>query len=167
MDFYSFFDKVLEKSWIIALLGLILGLIFTIISTINFYKAITNPFLSYTLIISNFERFNPPPHPLFVFKDNLECEALYSLIKEPIDRKILLTGLTSDSPTILKVNVGIKFKAKKIYETEKVLVIQAVNTDLLGAVETLHLDKKKGIFLRTISGFARGGHIYAEKGTCK
>jgi hypothetical protein len=103
--------------------------------------------------------------PNYSFSDNLSCASQYSTNKDFKDKHISLIGLTSDSPKALFSGIGMTSPLKKIYEDEKLLVVQLV-AFASGGVDTIHLNKKTGVFTQITAGSLAGEYAYAEKGSC-
>lgn len=114
-----------------------------------------------------FNRTKVKPVPGFVMDNDLACTILYSTDRSDIGKKISLLDLKTDQTRALfehKEYAGTS-PLKKIFEDDDIVVLQLV-AYLSGAVDTISVNKKSGIFLRSaMSGML--GDVSASKGNCK
>lgn len=101
----------------------------------------------------------------FTMANNLPCVIRKSSDKKSIGDRISLLGLESDNPRVL-FDSGVDSPMNKLFESNELLVIQLVASGS-GSVDTIHLDKQRGAFLRTTSGIFLGHYdSHYFKGDC-
>ena len=113
----------------------------------------------------SFDKITISRNPGFIFTDNLFCKILYSTDKEDSGKNLSFLGLKTTEPKIL-FESGLTSPMTKVFETDELLVIQLVASGS-GSVDTFHLDKEKGTFVRVSSGICAGEYAMASKGNCK
>lgn len=110
--------------------------------------------------------------PDFYMGNNLTCTILVSTDADmpDIKKKISLIGLTGPEPKVMfeHKNQSNTFPAKKVFEDAETLAIQ-IAANPAGGTDTLLLNKKTGVFVRSAMGKGRFDSVFviAEKGNCK
>ena len=104
------------------------------------------------------------PYSSFLFGNNLQCVVISSTEKADIGKTISLLGLETDRPHAL-FDSGTDSPMKKVSEYENALAIQLVTPS--GSIDSILLDKKTGLFVRSAMGNSIGMYAIASKGACK
>lgn len=132
---------------------------FLIYAEYHAYKFVKDPMYNESIFENS--SINEVDH--FIMDDNLACKILISTKKDDENTNITLTGLMSNSPLMIPESGG-TFNMKAIYNDEEEIIIQMIS--LAGGVDTILVNKKTGVFVRSAMGSFIGEYIIANKGYC-
>jgi len=102
----------------------------------------------------------------FFFASNMHCEVISATDPDYIGESVDFMDVDSETPRVRFRGAGVRSPMKKTFETEGLLVLQLVASGS-GSIDTVTLDKSKGIFVRTYSGDFLGLYAGAAHGVCR
>lgn len=103
--------------------------------------------------------------PNFMFLNNHMCTIRESSNKDEKGKKFAISNIDTDEVRVISEKGG-STPMKTIFDSNDLVTLQLVASGT-GSVDTIHLDKKTGIFIRTQSGMFMGPHIVTMAGNCK